>query len=132
MLATFIASNLAGLVLSLAMTPFDMVLTKLYKQAINAKTATDGIYAGFLDCVQKTYKAKGFKPFYKGFGPIYLKLGPHTVLCLVFWEEFKSIYDSRNVCDENFYQNKFGFASSREFLAAKGNVPQEENDFCWN
>lgn len=26
-------------------------------------------------------------------GPVYLKLGPHTALCLVFWEELKTAYD---------------------------------------
>ncbi|CAH0554851.1 unnamed protein product [Brassicogethes aeneus] len=40
------------------------------------------VYESFLDCVKKTYKANGFKPFYRGMGPIYLKLGPHTILCL--------------------------------------------------
>lgn len=138
LLTTFLASNAAGIVLSLTMTPFDMVLTKMYKQAVTAKSAKDRIYEGLLDCVKKTYKANGFKPFYQGFGPLYLKLGPHTVLCLVFWEEFKGIYDSHNVCNENFYQNKFGFLSSPEFFtmtdsnAVIPQLPQEENDFCWN
>lgn len=25
-----------------------------------------------------------------------MKIGPHTMLCLVFWEEFKGLYEKRN------------------------------------
>lgn len=40
MLTTLLASSFAGIVLSLAMTPFDAVLTKLYKQGEQYKQTT--------------------------------------------------------------------------------------------
>lgn len=113
MMTTLLASSIAGLVLSIAMTPFDMVLTKLYKQAIGSKQQTPQ-YKGFLDCASKIYAKNGIKPFYSGVGPLYLKLGPHTILCLVFWEEFKDLYENYNKNydkywpDLNFYDEKFG------------------------
>ncbi|KAJ8985313.1 hypothetical protein NQ317_007101 [Molorchus minor] len=89
---TILASTVAGLVLSMASTPFELVLTKMYKQAIGTNK-NEPKYSGYWDCVKKIYSQKGFKPFYRGMGPIYLKVGPHTVLCLVFWEELKGLYD---------------------------------------
>lgn len=47
-----------------------------------------------MDCVTKIYNAEGLSAFYKGIGPMYLRLGPHSVLCLVFWDEFKQLYNN--------------------------------------
>ncbi|KAG5898267.1 hypothetical protein JTB14_008611 [Gonioctena quinquepunctata] len=118
--STVLAGTAAGVVLSMAMTPFDMVLTNMYKQAIGAKPK--GQYSSSLDCMKKIYMKNGLKPFYKGMGPLYLKLGPHTMLCLVFWEEFKGLYENygENVNNvpppspvpmNNFYQ-KIGFLNT--------------------
>lgn len=119
---TILASTVAGVVLSMAMTPFDLVLTKMYKQAIGAKS-NERAYDGYLDCMRKIYMKKGLKPFYRGMGPLYLKLGPHTVLCLVFWEELKGMYETNNekpkqtnyntVPTSRFYE-KIGFSSEEE------------------
>ncbi|KAL3269686.1 hypothetical protein HHI36_008746 [Cryptolaemus montrouzieri] len=112
LLSSLLASAIAGIVLSIAMTPFDMVLTKLYKQAIKPKK--NNLYDGFVDCMRKIYTKDGIKPFYKGFGPVSLKLGPHTVLCLVLWEQLKEFYDN---CEQtydkynpklNLYNEHFG------------------------
>lgn len=52
------------------------------------------IYSSYMDCVNKIYKLEGFVGFFKGTGPNYLRIGPHTVLCLVFWDELKRIHDN--------------------------------------
>ncbi|KAJ8943469.1 hypothetical protein NQ318_006321 [Aromia moschata] len=120
--ATTLASAVAGLVLSMAMTPFDLVLTKMYKQAIGS-TSKGQSYTGYLDCMKKIYLQKGMKPFYRGMGPLYLKLGPHTLLCLVFWEELKGIYDyssektninSNDNASLGIFYEKMGFLTIRE------------------
>ncbi|XP_044755215.1 solute carrier family 25 member 35-like [Coccinella septempunctata] len=105
MLTTLLASSIAGIVLSLAMTPFDAVLTKLYKQAINPKQNSQQVYDGFLDCLRKTYKKEGLRPFYRGLGPLSMKLGPHTVLCLVFWEQLKDFYDNNCEIHDKYSPN---------------------------
>lgn len=38
----------------------------------------------------KIYKSEGFMAFYKGLGPMYLRLGPHSVLCLVFFDQLRA------------------------------------------
>lgn len=52
------------------------------------------MYTGFMDCVTKICKMEGLAAFYKGIGPLYLRLGPHSVLCLVFWDEFKKLHEN--------------------------------------
>lgn len=108
LLMTFTASMVGGVAISLMMTPFDLVSTRLYnqgkyfqfvsnyvdqKQFLGVDKFGKGLlYSGYIDCVFKIWKTEGFLGFYKGLGPSYFRLGPHTVLCLVFWDEFKELY----------------------------------------
>lgn len=50
------------------------------------------LYKGLFDCVKKVYKHEGLSAFYKGLGPLYFRLGPHTTLCLMFWDAIKNVY----------------------------------------
>ncbi|KAL3269381.1 hypothetical protein HHI36_008451 [Cryptolaemus montrouzieri] len=88
---SFAASMIAGVAISVGMTPFDLISTRLYNQGVDAN-GKGLLYKGYLDCVVKIWKSEGFLGFYKGLGPSYFRLGPHTVLCLVFWDEFRNIY----------------------------------------
>ncbi|KAJ8966955.1 hypothetical protein NQ314_003177 [Rhamnusium bicolor] len=85
---------------------------------------------------------KGLKPFYKGMGPLYVKLGPHTILCLVFWEELKGMYanhsentnndrNSNSVPMGNFYE-KIGFFSKEETSVNYYNDSIDNSNFYWN
>ena len=79
------ASLVAGLVVTTVMNPFDVVSTRLYNQ--------DGkLYTGPIDCAIKTWRAEGLRGFAKGWSAHYLRLGPHTVLTFVFWEQTKRMY----------------------------------------
>lgn len=113
LLTSFLASMIGGVSISVMVTPFDLILTRLYNQrklpnyllmppdllkisllflAIDAKGL--GIhYTSYMDCISKIYRTEGISAFYKGVGPIYFRLGPHTVLCLVFWDTYKSFYE---------------------------------------
>ncbi|XP_022662195.1 solute carrier family 25 member 35-like isoform X2 [Varroa jacobsoni] len=88
-----IASFVAGIGLCLAMTPFDVLCTRLYNQGIDPKTRLGIYYSGFFDCFIKMAKTEGFWGFYKGVGASYLRLGPHTVLTMMFWTNLKEHYD---------------------------------------
>ncbi|KAJ8985301.1 hypothetical protein NQ317_007088, partial [Molorchus minor] len=92
LLISFSGSMVGGVAISIVMTPFDLVMTRLYNQP----TDTNGkgtLYFSYLDCVRKIYTTEGLSAFYKGVGPMYLRLGPHSILCLVFWDELQSIYN---------------------------------------
>ncbi|ETW08810.1 hypothetical protein, variant 2 [Aphanomyces invadans] len=83
------ASLVTGLAVTTAMNPFDVVSTRLYSQKV-----VDGkgvLYSGVLDCFKKTFGVEGVRGLFKGWSAHYLRLGPHTILTFVFWEQAKSL-----------------------------------------
>lgn len=44
------------------------------------------LYKGIFDCISKIYKTEGLHGLYKGIGPLYLRIAPHTTLSLVIWD----------------------------------------------
>ncbi|XP_026571685.1 solute carrier family 25 member 34 isoform X2 [Pseudonaja textilis] len=78
----------SSVAVAVAMTPFDVVSTRLYNQPVD-ETGTGKLYRGFFDCVVRVSGKEGVLALYKGFGPAYLRLGPHTVLSLLFWDELR-------------------------------------------
>lgn len=91
LLTAFLASMIGGIAISVAMTPFDLIVTRIYNQP----TDTEGkglLYSSYKDCVLKIYRSEGLSAFYKGVGPMYLRMGPHTVLILVFWDRLNGYY----------------------------------------
>ncbi|KAI6656628.1 Solute carrier family 25 member 35-like isoform X2 [Oopsacas minuta] len=95
-ISVLIASSfVSGLVVCLVMTPSDVICTRLYNQKVD--TQGKGVtYKGILDCGRKILKNEGLKAFYKGLGPHYIRIGPHTLLCLVFWGKFRHVYQILN------------------------------------
>lgn len=51
------------------------------------------LYSNYMNCVHKIYKTEGISAFYKGVGPMYFRLGPHSVLSLMFWDKFREWYE---------------------------------------
>jgi len=49
------------------------------------------LYRGLVDCFIKMWKTEGIHGFFKGFMPNYTRLGPHTVLCFVFWDALRGV-----------------------------------------
>ncbi|KAL5015199.1 hypothetical protein ScPMuIL_009469 [Solemya velum] len=90
-LNALLASVMSGCVVTLCMTPFDVVSTRLYNQGVDAK-GKGFYYAGVFDCFCKIFRKEGFWGFYKGWGPSFLRLCPHTVLSLVLWDRLRIIY----------------------------------------
>lgn len=95
LLTSFLGSMVGGVVISIMMNPFDLVLTRLCNQPID-ENGKGKLYRNYVDCVVKIYKSEGFSAFYKGVGPNYVRLGPHTVLCLMFWDELNDLYTKYN------------------------------------
>ncbi|CAH0554859.1 unnamed protein product [Brassicogethes aeneus] len=96
LLKSFLGSMVGGVAISVMMTPFDLILTRLYNQPIG-ENGKGKLYISYMDCVSKIYRSEGISAFYKGVGPMYLRLGPHTVLCLVFWDILKDFHEKYTV-----------------------------------
>lgn len=74
------------------MQPFDVVSTRLYNQPVDAITNKGLKYSGIFDCASKIFKTEGIGGYYKGWTASLLRLGPHTVLTLCFWQEIRKAY----------------------------------------
>ena len=85
------ASMLSGFGVVIVMTPFDVVCTRLYNQGTSL-TGHGLFYNGFVDCCVKIFRREGIWGFYKGIGPHYFRIGPHTFLSLLFWDELRKKY----------------------------------------
>ncbi|KAG9351696.1 hypothetical protein JZ751_022947 [Albula glossodonta] len=85
------AGMISSVVVVLAMTPFDVVSTRLYNQPVD-RLGKGQLYKGFSDCFSKTLKKEGLTGLYKGLGASYFRLGPHTILSLLFWNELRKLY----------------------------------------
>ncbi|XP_023935379.2 solute carrier family 25 member 35 isoform X1 [Bicyclus anynana] len=89
----FAASLVSGLVCVLLETPLDVVNTRLYNQGPAAKG--EQLYRGVFDCLRKTYKTEGLHGLYKGLGPLYLRIAPHTTLSLVIWDMLNILFSNK-------------------------------------
>ncbi|XP_055537993.1 solute carrier family 25 member 35-like isoform X2 [Wyeomyia smithii] len=97
-LVSFISGIVAGTVMAITMTPPDVVATRLYNQGVDVNGK--GIYyTGVFDCCVKIIKTEGIAGLYKGFWPHYMRIGPHSMLVLFFFDELKKIRKS-------YYQKK--------------------------
>nr|XP_025046335.1 solute carrier family 25 member 34 isoform X1 [Pelodiscus sinensis]XP_025046336.1 solute carrier family 25 member 34 isoform X2 [Pelodiscus sinensis] len=81
---------ISSVAVAVAMTPFDVVSTRLYNQPVDER-GTGKHYRGLLDCFVQIFRKEGILALYKGIGPAYLRLGPHTILSLLFWDELRKL-----------------------------------------
>ncbi|XP_065752421.1 solute carrier family 25 member 35 isoform X1 [Phocoena phocoena] len=86
-----VAAMVSGIAVVLAMTPFDVVSTRLYNQPTDAQ-GKGLMYRGLLDALLQTARIEGIWGMYKGIGASYFRLGPHTILSLFFWDQLRTLY----------------------------------------
>ncbi|KAH8324059.1 hypothetical protein KR074_011663, partial [Drosophila pseudoananassae] len=79
------ASMVSALLTATTSMPLDMAKTRIQNQ----KTAE---YKGTMDVLVKVVKYEGFFSLWKGFLPYFGRIGPHTVLLLVFLEQLTRAY----------------------------------------
>lgn len=89
---TLLSSVIGSCLVVTSMTPFDVVSTRLYNQPVDPKTGKGLVYKGIGDCALKIFRTEGLRGFYKGFSASFLRLGPHTVLSIFFWQLLRKEY----------------------------------------
>ncbi|EDV36309.1 uncharacterized protein Dana_GF12029 [Drosophila ananassae] len=89
---SFCAGLIAGSVMAVAMTPPDVIATRLYNQGVDAQ-GRGLLYRGWLDCALKIFRTEGMYGMYKGFWPNYLRIAPHSTLVLLFFDELLVLRD---------------------------------------
>lgn len=75
-----LASAVSGLGVCVVMNPWDVLMTRMYNQKGN-------LYKNPFDCAYKTIRIEGLMALYKGFVPHLMRIGPHTILTLMFMEQ---------------------------------------------
>lgn len=95
-LLTFTASLIGGSCVALTIQPFDVLATRLYNQRTDAG-GKGALYNGLLDALVKIFRTEGVTGLYKGIFPTWLRIAPHTVLCLVFYEKLDQLYGTLRI-----------------------------------
>lgn len=98
-MTTLTASMIGGVCVTLFMTPFDVVATRLYNQPVGAGRV-GLLYTGLFNCFVKIYSTEGLFGFYKGWAASYLRLGPHTTLSLMLWDQFRRMYNDWKIQEQ--------------------------------
>lgn len=87
---TVASSIVTGLLLSVILTPFDVINTRMFTQELDS-SGRGTLYSGVWDCVRRTVRREGLAALYKGFGANLLGVAPHTVLQMLMWEQLKRL-----------------------------------------
>uniref|UniRef100_H2Z3R1 Mitochondrial brown fat uncoupling protein 1 n=2 Tax=Ciona savignyi TaxID=51511 RepID=H2Z3R1_CIOSA len=85
----FTSAFISGFVTTLVASPVDVVKTRYMNSPI-------GTYKNPLHCAKSMLLSEGFKSFYKGFVPSYLRLGSWNIVMFVSYEEYKVLAHSYN------------------------------------
>ncbi|XP_076266708.1 solute carrier family 25 member 35-like [Rhynchophorus ferrugineus] len=89
-LTSLVASVFSGLVQTIMINPFDVVSTRLYNQEVDVN-GKGVLYGGVTDCFGKILRTEGFQGMYKGVVANYMRLAPHSLFCLLFWDLLKDL-----------------------------------------
>ena len=81
----FLSSCVSGFMGAVASSPADVVKTR-YMNQLQGQEA----YKGVIDCTMKVLKSEGLMVFYRGFIPLYLRIGPWNVAFFLSYEKYKS------------------------------------------
>ncbi|XP_056129807.1 solute carrier family 25 member 34 isoform X2 [Lampris incognitus] len=84
-LIALVAAMISGVAVTITMSPFDVISTRLYNQPVD-ESHRGRLYHGFSDCLLKVCQTEGLLGLYKGMGPVFVRLAPHTVLSMLFWD----------------------------------------------
>ncbi|XP_046882406.1 solute carrier family 25 member 34 [Hypomesus transpacificus] len=84
-LITLTAAMISGVAVAITMTPFDVISTRLYNQPVD-ELHRGRLYHSFSDCMVKVCGTEGMLGLYKGMGPVFIRLAPHTILSMLLWD----------------------------------------------
>ncbi|CAG9761049.1 unnamed protein product [Ceutorhynchus assimilis] len=90
LLISLVASIFSGFIQTIMINPFDVVSTRLYNQGVDAN-GKGLLYTGVVDCFAKIFKSEGVAGIYKGVIANYMRLAPHSLFCLLFWDILKDL-----------------------------------------
>jgi hypothetical protein len=85
----FFCSMVAGVVAAAVTSPVDLVKSRVMVQPVDSVTGRGTLYSGTIDCFRKVAQAEGTLSLFKGFHGQWLRIGPHTTISLMFFEQLR-------------------------------------------
>ena len=86
------AGMTSGFACTVVSLPVDMAKTRV--QQMRPDAAGRMPYSSALDCLRQVVRHEGVPALWKGFTPYFLRLGPHTVLSLIFLEQLNKAFSA--------------------------------------
>ncbi|ETV91611.1 hypothetical protein H310_13861 [Aphanomyces invadans] len=80
----FVCSMFAGFMAATVTSPVDVIKTRIMHQST-------AMYTGSIDAFQKIVRREGFGGLYKGWFPNWMRIGPHTMITLMIFEELRKL-----------------------------------------
>jgi len=91
-----VSSFAAGFFAATTTSPVDVVKTRMMNQAKDSR-GRPKVYKGTTDCFIKIIKHEGIFGLYKGFIPNWMRIGPHTVVSFLIFEQLRKLIGMRPV-----------------------------------
>jgi Mitochondrial carrier protein len=88
----FLSAVAAGFFMTITVSPFDMVRTRLMNQPVDVK-----LYNNAIDCMLKIAKNEGPMTFWRGFVPIWSRFAPTTTIQLVIFEQLRGMMGMKSI-----------------------------------
>ena len=90
-----VSSMIAGFVTAFVTSPVDVVKTRVMNQRIKGEGVV--LYKSTIDCIAKTIRSEGIFGLYKGFIPNWMRIGPHTIITFLIFEQLRRLVGMRPV-----------------------------------
>jgi len=92
----FVASFCAGVIAVTVTAPVDLIKTRV----MSGRSASEGgkpLYTGTIDCLKKTVQAEGVLGLWAGWVPGWMRLGPHTIVTFIAFEQLRAAVGMRGI-----------------------------------
>lgn len=86
----FWSSFFAGFIAAAMTSPFDVVKTRIMNQPVGPD-GRGALYKSTRDCFAQTIKSEGLFGLYKGFIPNWMRIGPHTIVTFIVYEQLRRL-----------------------------------------
>ncbi|CAE8593258.1 unnamed protein product [Polarella glacialis] len=86
----FLCSMVAGVAAAAATTPVDLAKSRIMSQTVDA-TGRGTLYNGTFECLMHLAKEKGTASIFRGFNMQWLRIGPHTTISLMCFEQLRRL-----------------------------------------
>lgn len=82
-----VASITAGLATAIVTSPVDVIKTRIMNERVSAQL----VYTSSFNTFVKILKYEGAAGFYKGFIPNWMRIGPHTIITFLIFEQLRKM-----------------------------------------